>query len=125
MEEYTHPLLDKVSSLRVKFSNPAYDGDVAQIDAWEKDIKDLVARETLAEDPGIQEMVKGYKAEIESFESDLKTKDSTTLNDAQRDRMIDKITLYRSFADRFNLAQIRAGLADVDKALSDNLEGVH
>ena len=124
-EEFTHPTLDKISNLRGMFKdNPAYTDDVERIGAWEAQVKDLIAREELAENTKIQETVRDYRGQIASICSSLITQDSTVLPDTQRDRLLDKKVLYESFIDRFDLKVIREELATVDKDVQAELDSI-
>lgn len=122
MEEYTHPTLDKIAELKdLLGDNAAYSSDLEQVDAWKKEIADLVSRETLAENDALQNILKEYEKEIENIDDALRTKDSQSLPSDQRDRLIDKKILYESFIKRFNLTDIRSQIETVDKAVSENI----
>lgn len=121
---YTHPTLDKIATLVKRFEDPAYASDVEQIRAWESTIKDLVAREELAQNPALEGVVEGYRKEVIDLEERIRTEDSTKLPDTQRDRLLDKVALYKGFLGRFDLKTIREEIAGIDNEVDENLAHV-
>lgn len=125
MEEFTHPTLDKILSLKAQLTtNAAYEEDVQKVTSWEADIRDLVARETMATSEIIKTMVVRYQEEMTSFLGQLQTHDSTQLPDSQRDRLLDRIKLYRSFIEQFDLKTIRVRIESVDKTVQEELDSL-
>lgn len=123
--EYTHPTLSALGTLREKLGdNPAYQSDIEQVTEWEKQVKDLVAREELAGSEKMKEIVAEYKSQVEAICGRLLTEDSTKLPEAQRDRLLDEKKLYEGFIVRFQLKEIRAAIETVDKEVHANIEGI-
>lgn len=121
MEEYTHPTLDKIASLRKRMENAAYADDLDKIGSWASAVKDLVAREDLAGNPVLDSTLEDLRKEAQDFEHRLRTEDSTKLPDAQRDRLLDKIALYNGFIGRFDIKTIREELESIDKMVDEEL----
>lgn len=120
--EYSHPTLDKFASLRAQFDDPAFADDVVRIKEWEKETRDLIAREELADNEKIKDICAGYKRDIETMNESLRTEDSTQLPDPKRDRLIDKRNFYETFVKLFDPIAIAAALTDLDKNAQAELD---
>lgn len=124
-DNFSHPTLDKIGSLREKLGdNPAYESDVQQVNDWEKEVRDLVARETLAEDPKMRDILAEYRENLNRIDGRLLTEDSTKLPDGQRDRLLDEKKFYEGFLARFDVKQIRAEIEAVDKEVQENIKSI-
>lgn len=119
--EYTHPTLDKIASLKRKFKDPAYPDDLTRISSWESEVKNLVARESLAQDPALSDTIDGYQKDVAEWEEQIRTQDSETLPDKKRDRLLDKVAMYKDFIRQFALKDVREALASIDKMVDDEL----
>lgn len=120
-----NPLLEKISFLQTKFSDPAYQDDLEKINSWKKDAEDLILREELCENDTLQTILKKYSKEVEEMHESLMTGDSTVLPDSKRDRLMDKKRLYQDFILTFDVLTIRTSLESVDKEVSEELANLN
>lgn len=123
-QNYTHPTLEKISSLRAKFTDPAYDDDLTKINALETDLIAILAREAVVDSVAMQALLKEFKADADKLEEEVRTSDSETLPDTKRDRALDKIRLYRRFTERFDLKKINQEILNVDNEVQAELDGL-
>lgn len=120
----SHPTLDKIKQLKEKFTNPAYNDDVVQIDAWESNLKDLLVRDDLAGKPSIMQILKRFSDEVADMNSLLLHADSKLLSDGERDRVLDKRKLYQDFLGLFNPEELSKAIQAVDKDIDEELQAI-
>lgn len=110
--------LAQLDQLKKKFAG-AHPEDTAAIDQWEKDLhRDLITKD-LADHESMQRLLAGLERDIADMDTLLLNADSARLPDAQRDRVLDRKSLYAHFTGFFHIA--KQNLDATVKKIADNL----
>lgn len=120
--EQGHPTLESIKQLKAKFTDPAYKEDVIQIDAWETEIKELLIRDKLSDNPSMMGILKKFTDDVKDMNILLMNADSATLSSPERDRVLDKKKLYQDFLDLFNPNALRKAIEAVDSEVQAELD---
>lgn len=99
-------ILDQLQRLKDRFSEAGSDPDnLSQIDAWMKSAENALIIRHLAEHEGMKPILSALKSDVADMNTLLRNADSQTLNERQRDRVLDRRNLYESFIHYFDEAQ--------------------
>lgn len=93
-------LLSKLEKLKEQFSS----GDpqvTSVIDAWMGEAKRLMLLKSLYDHDGIKFVYEIFNSEIEKINEALLKSDSKSLNDKERDRLIDRRDLAKKYVNLF------------------------
>lgn len=112
--------LTKLDELLKKFrEGGGAERDVALIASWEPLVKRGLLIGDLANHDGVKLWLSEIDKDIEAMNQILLTTDSKTLPDHDRDRLLDRKTLYEKFRDFFHIAH--TNLDATVKKIEENL----
>lgn len=116
--------LTRIQQLKARFTDPAFKQDAEQIQQWERDLKNLIAREKLLENESLIIIIKKLAQEISDMKELLNTADSNQLPDKDRDRVLDRKNLYLQFIALFDAKEVAKQIRDIDEEVAANLESL-
>lgn len=115
----TTRILDKLERVKKKFLSPSTPDTFDIIQGWDESIAVEILKGNLAEHDGMKPFLKQLERDVKEMENALKTADSKALPDSQRDRLLDRLNLYRQFVSYLSgsEARLRSLEAELDTQL--------
>lgn len=110
-------ILKKLEDIKNKFTDPV---DANLIGSWQDTAKRLIMLKAVKENVAMQEVLTNLRTNITEMETLLLGADSKTLSDFERDRIIDRKSLYANFVGIFT--NVETDLEKLEETLDNNLQ---
>ena len=112
----SNEILEKINKAKAKYLDPQ---DQKRIFSWEDQVKRAFLVNSLKEHEGIQIILKKFEEDIKEIDNILIEAKSKDLTDLERDRLIDRKTLYKEFLKFFIDAGVK--IKRVEKEMEDSI----
>jgi hypothetical protein len=88
-------LLNKIERLLAKFQDPEFLSDKEEIRGWREKIANAILIDGIKDHEGIKMLTRELSEQIVMINDILLEADSKKINDIQRDRMLDRKSIYK------------------------------
>ena len=119
-------LLSKIGHLKAKFKDPQYPDDLAKIENWDNEARDLINREEVGQNPYIKLITQRFKESYEGLNSELivdnfgEVKCETCL---KRKLLVEKRRILLDFIELFDVeGELERIAQEVDKEIKHALQ---